>query len=135
MNRVFDHSSSQVDEFLRIPEGERRPDLYRPQETIPREHPNGYRGPGLNLRDSQLQEGLPLPKLRPDTRYVPGADKEGVMEPMRLDPPEPSDDDQGSSPQSRLAPAGPAPRQGSRPAGTDVWQRRANPVRSAENAR
>jgi len=35
MNRVFDHSSSEVDEFLRIPAAERRMDLYRSQETVP----------------------------------------------------------------------------------------------------
>lgn len=34
-NRVFDYSSGQVDEFLRIPEAQRRPDLYRSQEPIP----------------------------------------------------------------------------------------------------
>ena len=58
LNRVFDHSSNQVDEFLRIPEAERRADLYRSQETIPAEHPNGYIGPGLNQRDSCAARGL-----------------------------------------------------------------------------
>src|ERR1700722_16186632 len=29
-NRVFDYSSGKVDEFLRIPDGQRRSDLYRP---------------------------------------------------------------------------------------------------------
>jgi hypothetical protein len=76
MNRVFDHSSSQVDEFLRIPEGERRMDLYRSQETIPSMHPNGYRGPGANLQDSYLQEGFD-PTNRPTTPYVPGESNEG----------------------------------------------------------
>ncbi|MFO0899244.1 MAG: hypothetical protein U0836_17610 [Pirellulales bacterium] len=76
MNRVFDHSSSRVDDFLRIPEAERRPDLYRSQETIPAEHPNGYQGPGLNLRDSRLEEGY-SPE-RPTPGYVPSADPEGV---------------------------------------------------------
>jgi hypothetical protein len=77
-NRVYDYSSTKVDEFLRIPEGERRADLYRTQETIPYEHPNGYQGPGLNLRDSQMQEG-PLPSYRrPETQFVPSEDKEGV---------------------------------------------------------
>ena len=55
--RVFDYSSQQVDEFLRIPESERRPDLYRSQETTPYVHPNGYSGPGLNLKDGILREG------------------------------------------------------------------------------
>jgi len=76
MNRVFDHSSSQVDEFLRIPEAERRMDLYRSQETIPSVHPNGYAGPGANLQDSQLQEGY-SPVDRPETRYVPAESAEG----------------------------------------------------------
>lgn len=76
MNRVFDHSSSQVDEFLRIPEGERRMDLYRSQETIPSVHPNGYSGPGANLRDSQLQEGY-APTDRQPTYPVPGESAEG----------------------------------------------------------
>lgn len=76
MNRVFDHSSSQVDEFLRIPEAERRMDLYRSQETIPSVHPNGYSGPGANLQDSQLQEGY-SPVDRPETRYVPAESAEG----------------------------------------------------------
>lgn len=76
MNRVFDHSSSQVDEFLRIPEAERRMDLYRSQETIPSVHPNGYSGPGANLRDSQLQEGY-SPTDRPQTQFVPGQSPEG----------------------------------------------------------
>jgi hypothetical protein len=56
-NRVFDYSTSYVDTVLQVPPTERRPDLYRTQETIPNVHPDGYHGPGLNLRDSQLQEG------------------------------------------------------------------------------
>ena len=70
-NHVFDISSSQVDEFLRIPPAERRPDLYRTQETIPDVHPDGYRGPGLNLRDSHLREGYDPNSLRPETEYTP----------------------------------------------------------------
>lgn len=57
--RIFDVGATRVDEALRIPYGERRPDLYRSQETIPYEHPNGYSGPGLRLRDSHLREGYP----------------------------------------------------------------------------
>ena len=106
MNRVFDHSSSQVDEFLRIPEGERRMDLYRSQETIPSVHPNGYSGPGANLRDSQLQEGYAPTDRRP-TYPVPSESPEGsplrpqrplaVPPGMPLNPPDsglplPSDD-------------------------------------------
>ena len=55
-NEVYDYSSFQVDEFLRVPDGQRRADLYRPQEPIPRVHPNGYNGPGLDRFDSPLQE-------------------------------------------------------------------------------
>lgn len=84
MNRVFDHSSSQVDEFLRIPEAERRMDLYRSQETIPSVHPNGYSGPGANLQDSQLQEGY-SPTDRPQSHPVPGQSTEGS--PLRLQRP------------------------------------------------
>lgn len=76
MNRVFDHSSSQVDKFLRIPQGERRMDLYRSQETLPYVHPNGYRGPGVNLRDSHMREGY-SPTTRPPTEFAPGSSNEG----------------------------------------------------------
>ena len=76
MNRVFDQSSGQVDEFLRIPDGERRMDLYRSQETIPSQHPNGYEGPGANLRDSQLQEGY-RSNDRPQSQVIPGESREG----------------------------------------------------------
>ena len=58
-NEVYDYSSTQVDEFLRIPVGERRADLYRTQKEIPLEHPN-LRNPtplGTNRQDSPLQEG------------------------------------------------------------------------------
>jgi hypothetical protein len=83
-NRVFDHSSSEVDKFLRVPESERRMDLYRSQETIPGVHPNGYSGPGANLRDSQLQEGY-SPTDRPPTQFVPGQSAEGSpLRPQRL---------------------------------------------------
>jgi len=92
MNQVFDHSSSQVDEFLQIPEAERRTDLYRSQETIPAQHPNGYQGPGTNLRDSHLQEGY-TPTRQPDSKFIPGASPEGSIymrrrreNPMRIEP-------------------------------------------------
>ncbi|MBI1913276.1 MAG: hypothetical protein HYS12_00735 [Planctomycetes bacterium] len=77
-NRVFDYSTSRVDEFLRIPPAERRTDLYRSQETIPHVHPNGYYGPGLNLRDSHLREGYDPRPVYPEPRFVPGISKEGV---------------------------------------------------------
>ena len=74
-NRVFDYSSSQVDDFLRIPDAERRADLYRSQETVPAQHPNGYRGPGLNYRESELREGFDPD--RPKTKFIPSKSKEG----------------------------------------------------------
>jgi hypothetical protein len=77
-NHTYDYSASRVDEFLRIPPAERRPDLYRSQETIPYVHPDGYSGPGLNLRDSHLQEGYDPVRLHPDTRFVPSESPEGV---------------------------------------------------------
>jgi hypothetical protein len=79
MNRVFDFSSSKVDEFLRVPPAERRTDLYRTQETIPAQHPNGYTGPGLNLRDGQLREGYGPRTFYPETRYIPRNNAEGAQ--------------------------------------------------------
>ena len=77
-NHVYDFATSKVDEFLRIPPAERRTDLYRTQETVPYVHPNGYRGPGLNLRDGTLREGYDPRPFYPDTRYIPNESKEGV---------------------------------------------------------
>ncbi|WP_337177226.1 hypothetical protein [Paludisphaera sp.] len=74
-NRTYDESSWRVDEFLRTPRAERRTDLYRSQETIPSVHPNGYRGPGLNLRDSHMQEGYDPRALYPPSRHIPGASR------------------------------------------------------------
>jgi hypothetical protein len=74
---VYDYSSSKVDEFLRIPEANRRPDLYRTQETVPSLHPNGYQGPGLDLRDSTLQEGYQPEKAYPTEKFIPSESREG----------------------------------------------------------
>ncbi|MCI0380261.1 MAG: hypothetical protein L0215_21965 [Gemmataceae bacterium] len=81
MNRVFDFSSAKVDEALRIPEGERRGDLYRTQESIPYVHPNGYFGPGMGLRDSRLQEGYDPTKMFPNSQYVPKENPDGRLHP------------------------------------------------------
>ena len=70
-NHVYDISTTRVDDALRIPPAERRGDLYRSQETIPSVHPDGYKGPGLNLRDSQLQEGYKPSNLYPPERFYP----------------------------------------------------------------
>jgi hypothetical protein len=71
-NRVFDISSSQVDEFLQIPQAERRSDLYRTQQTIPDVHPNGYHGPGLNYQDVRMREGYDPAHLNPERGAIPG---------------------------------------------------------------
>ncbi|HVA48441.1 MAG TPA: hypothetical protein VNH11_18905 [Pirellulales bacterium] len=86
MNRVYDFSSGQVDTFLRIPEAERRTDLYRSQETIESVHPNGYHGPGLNFRDSHLEEGYD-PRSTPESRFVPGDDLDDTPYRRRGTPP------------------------------------------------
>jgi hypothetical protein len=80
-NRVYDFASEQVDEFLRIPQGNRRTDLYRSQETIPYQHPNGYQGPGLDLRDSQLQEGYRPEQSYPQDRFIPSQSPDGAITP------------------------------------------------------
>src|SRR5260370_38448639 len=82
LNRgVFDYSSSKVDEALQIPDGERRGDLYRTQETLPYLHPNGYKGPGMNLRDSNLKENYDPNEVYPQTPFVPGTSKDGITNP------------------------------------------------------
>ncbi|MCC7423433.1 MAG: hypothetical protein IT428_24415 [Planctomycetaceae bacterium] len=86
-DRVFDYSTHQVDTFLRVPPSERRPDLYRTQETIPSVHPNGYSGPGLNLRDSQLQEGYDIQRFSQPPRYTPGASEPFVPSTIPSGPP------------------------------------------------
>jgi len=78
-NRVYDYASEQVDEFLRIPAGQRRADLYRSQESIPTQHPNGYEGPGLDQQDSQLREGYEPRSLYPERPFIPGESSEGVL--------------------------------------------------------
>ncbi len=76
-NRVYDFASERVDDFLRIPESNRRPDLYRSQETIPAVHPNGYYGPGLDLRDSPMIEGYAPPNAYQPEHFVPSGSPEG----------------------------------------------------------
>jgi hypothetical protein len=51
--------------------------LYRTQETIPALHPNGYQGPGLDLRDSQMQEGYQPQRAYPQQQFIPGESPEG----------------------------------------------------------
>lgn len=77
-NRIYDYSSSRVDEFLRIPEDSRRADLYRSQETIPSVHPNGYRGPGLDLQNSQMREGYSPEEGYVNPGYIPSQSAEGA---------------------------------------------------------
>lgn len=80
-NHVFDYSTTKVDDFIRIPPAERRTDLYRSQETIPDVHPNGFQGPGLNLRDSDLREGYEPRALHPESRPIPSTSREVRPEP------------------------------------------------------
>ncbi|MDG1894871.1 MAG: hypothetical protein P8J37_08185 [Fuerstiella sp.] len=75
-NKVFDYSSLQVDEFMRIPDAERRGDLYRTQESIPQVHPNGYNGSGLNIRNGLLQEGYAPERFHPQSQYIPQRSEE-----------------------------------------------------------
>ncbi|MCC9600417.1 hypothetical protein LOC67_07580 [Stieleria sp. JC731] len=82
-NRVYDVSSSRVDEFLRFPESQKRADLYRSQSTVPSVHPNGYQGPGLDFRSSELKGGWDVNRAYPESQYVPDANNEGAFE--RLD--------------------------------------------------
>lgn len=76
-NRIYDYSSSRVDEFLRIPEDVRRADLYRSQETLPTMHPNGYQGPGLDFQRSQGVDGSHFGSEPPPLQFVPGQSAEG----------------------------------------------------------
>lgn len=76
-NRVVDISASSVDDFLQVPYAQRRGDLYRSQETIPNVHPNGYRGPGMGIRDGHLQEGYSPTQAYPETPFVPRRSIEG----------------------------------------------------------
>jgi type II secretory pathway component GspD/PulD (secretin) len=76
-NFVDGESSRKVDEFLRIPPGHRREDLYHPQETIPYQHPNGYEGPGGNRQDSNLREGYTPTQTYREQPYAPPASREG----------------------------------------------------------
>ena len=95
-NKVFDISASQVDEFMRTPEAERRPDLYRTQRTISNQHPDGYNGPGLNYQDSHLQEGYDPTRTRPKSTFTPGSSRErepAMPEPTPTPMPVPVPDD------------------------------------------
>ncbi len=89
-NRVYDYAGSQVDQFLQIKEPERRSDLYRSQETIPDVHPNGYMGPGLNLKRSHLQENFQPEQQNPSERFVPRSNPDGFRDTDRAVPVLPS---------------------------------------------
>jgi len=85
-NRVYDHASSRVDDFLRIPESMRRQDLYRTQESIPARHPNGYNGSGLDRSSSTMQEGYQPERTVPQPQYYPSSSPDG--NPYRLPAPQ-----------------------------------------------
>ena len=80
-NRIYDYSSSRVDEFLRVPDPARRPDLYRSQETIPQMHPNGYQGPGLDIEVSPMRNGYDPQVPNRNDMAIPGASPEGSLYP------------------------------------------------------
>lgn len=80
-NRIYDYSSSRVDEFLRVPDPARRPDLYRSQETIPQMHPNGYQGPGLDIEVSPMRNGYDPQVPNRNDMTIPGASPEGSLYP------------------------------------------------------
>lgn len=80
-NRIYDYSSSRVDEFLRVPDPARRPDLYRSQETIPQMHPNGYQGPGLDIEVSPMRNGYDPQVSNRNDMAIPGASPEGSLYP------------------------------------------------------
>lgn len=80
--RVYDLSAARVDNGLRIPGGERRTDLYRPQYTVPYQHPNGYSGPGMKLRDGTLQEGYDPRGAFPQSQFAPWKLPEDAMRPL-----------------------------------------------------
>ena len=80
-NRIYDYSSSRVDEFLRVPDPARRPDLYRSQETIPPMHPNGYQGPGLDIEVSPMRNGYDPQGPNRNDMAIPSASPEGSLYP------------------------------------------------------
>ncbi len=129
---IFDYGASRVDDALRILYGERRPDLYRSQHTIPWVHPNGYQGPGLRQRDSYLQEEYNPLKAYPKTEFAPGmhtplpADRNGRFDdPLGYPPTLPGS---GHAPPVYLPPGGlgaksngqPVREYGAKPLGTTV---------------
>lgn len=79
-NRVYDYAGSQVDKFLQIPDTERRSDLYRTQQAIPDVHPNGYMGPGLNLKRSTIEENFDTERMNPQENFIPEQHPEGVID-------------------------------------------------------
>jgi hypothetical protein len=84
-NEVFDYSSLQVDDFMRIPEAERRGDLYRTQETIPDVHPNQYQGPGMNIRNGTLVEDYSPDQFQTPSTPIPGRSEDATF-PLEPEP-------------------------------------------------
>ena len=78
-NRIYDYSSSRVDEHLQIPDANRRADLYRSQESIPTVHPNGYRGQGLDYENSQMREGYDPEEAYVNPGYIPSRSSDGAL--------------------------------------------------------
>ncbi|WP_171470269.1 hypothetical protein [Frigoriglobus tundricola] len=84
--RMYDGTAARVDDTFRAPYGERRMDLYRPQVSIPYQHPNGYTGPGLRLKDGRLIEGYDPLQAYPDTPYSPGMTPGALPKPFNPNP-------------------------------------------------
>lgn len=102
-HRVFDVSSGKVDEFLQIPEPSRRPDLYRPQNVIPRQHPNGDVPHGLNMQDLIPSEGNML-ILPGDAATMPSNLEQPLKVMEELLPPPPTGELRVIEPQSYQVP-------------------------------
>lgn len=89
-NRVFDYSSGKVDEFLQIAPADRRRDLYRPQDVIEQYHPNGTTGPGMNLKELEMDdEGPAIQELQqPTDPTMPEAPPARFMAPSAIGAPQ-----------------------------------------------
>ncbi|MFO1046252.1 MAG: hypothetical protein U0941_31120 [Planctomycetaceae bacterium] len=91
-NEVFDGTGSQVDEFLRIQEANRRRDLYRPQTPIEHVHPDGTVSPGMNMKELRMfEEPAETPiresNSRPVRRPQQTTQRSFPNEPPGLEPP------------------------------------------------
>lgn len=76
-------SGTNVDNFLQIPEGARRSDLYFPQSRIRTDHPTGHEGRSNLNHDSQLKEGMPQSSAAEgSSRIAPVVRQSGLETPI-----------------------------------------------------